>query len=295
MNWNFALILFVLLVVTGVIYGIDFFWLRKARRLKVEEALRLARPSWAGLPAQEIEARETQIRADVGKQSWYVEYAVSFFPVILFVFVLRSFVVEPFRIPSGSMLPTLQSGDLILVNKFTYGIRLPILETKIIPLGAPKRGDVMVFRYPVDPTLDYIKRVVGLPGDEVAYLDKRLFINGKEVPHTKVGEYFEPDRVAYTAEYEEKLGEINHKMLLDDKKYQDLAPIWNFPNRENCNYLRNGVRCTVPEGAYFMMGDNRDNSLDSRYWGFVPDRNIVGRAFFIWMNFSNPGRIGTFN
>ena len=153
----------------------------------------------------------------------------------------------------------------------------------------------MVFRYPVDPSLDYIKRVVGLPGDELAYLDKKLFINGKEVVRTKAGEYFEPDRVAYTAEYNEQLGDVNHKILLDERKYQDLSPTWNFPDRKNCEYLSNGVKCTIPAGSYFMMGDNRDNSLDGRYWGFVPDRNIVGRAFVIWMNFGSLGRIGTFN
>jgi signal peptidase I len=295
MNWNFALILFVLLVITGVVYGLDFFWLRRARATRVAQALALAQPSWVGLPAEEVASRTEQIRLDLGRMNWFVEYAVSFFPVILFVFALRSFVVEPFRIPSGSMLPTLQSGDLILVNKFTYGIRLPIIDQKIIPLGSPKRGDVMVFKYPVDPTLDYIKRVVGLPGDEIAYLDKKLFINGTEIAHTRVGEYFEPDRASYTTEYSEKLDQVKHNILLDERRSQELGPIWNFPHRENCNYLRNGVRCTVPEGGYFMMGDNRDNSLDSRYWGFVPDRNIVGRAFFIWMNFGNFGRIGGFD
>ena len=295
MNWNFALILFILLVFTGVIYGLDYFWLRRARAARVEQALANARPTWAGFSTEEAQGYETELRATQGRTNWLVEYAVSFFPVSLVVIVLRSFVVEPFRIPTGSMLPTLESGDLILVNKFTYGIRLPILNEKIIPVSSPKRGDVMVFRYPVDPSLDYIKRVVGLPGDELAYLDKKLFINGKEVVRTKAGEYFEPDRVAYTAEYNEQLGDVNHKILLDERKYQDLSPTWNFPDRKNCEYLSNGVKCTIPAGSYFMMGDNRDNSLDGRYWGFVPDRNIVGRAFVIWMNFGSLGRIGTFN
>src|SRR5690606_18662694 len=136
----------------------------------------------------------------------------SFFPVILFVFVLRSFVVEPFRIPSGSMLPTLQSGDLILVNKFSYGVRLPIVDKKVVEVGSPQRGDVVVFRYPVDPSVDYIKRIVGLPGDEVAYLDKNLYINGELVPHTPDGQYFEPDRVSYIAQYKEKLGKVDHQI-----------------------------------------------------------------------------------
>ncbi len=295
MSWNFALILFVLLVVTGAVWSLDRFSLRHKRAARVMQAIELARPSWASLPDHEKLVRQEQIQAELGKMPWWVEYGVSFFPVILFVFVLRSFIVEPFRIPSGSMLPTLQSGDLILVNKFTYGLRLPVIDTKVIPIGQPQRGDVMVFRYPVDPSVDYIKRVVGLPGDQVAYLDKKLYINGKEVPRKADGQYFEPDRVAYTAQFIETLGDKPHKILLDERRSQDIGPISSFPYREKCEYLRNGVRCTVPDGVYFMMGDNRDNSLDSRFWGFVPEANIVGKAFFIWMNFGSLGRIGPFH
>lgn len=295
MSWNFALILFVLLVVTGIVWSLDRFSLRHKRAARVMQAIELARPSWASLPDHEKLVRQEQIQAELGKMPWWVEYGVSFFPVILFVFVLRSFIVEPFRIPSGSMLPTLQSGDLILVNKFTYGLRLPVIDTKVIPIGQPQRGDVMVFRYPVDPSVDYIKRVVGLPGDQVAYLDKKLYINGKEVPRKADGQYFEPDRVAYTAQFIESLGDKPHKILLDERRSQDIGPISSFPYREKCEYLRNGIRCTVPDGVYFMMGDNRDNSLDSRFWGFVPEANIVGKAFFIWMNFGSLGRIGPFH
>lgn len=295
MSWNFALILFVLLVVTGIVWSLDRFSLRHKRAARVMQAIELARPSWVSLPDHEKLVRQEQIQAELGKMPWWVEYGVSFFPVILFVFVLRSFIVEPFRIPSGSMLPTLQSGDLILVNKFTYGLRLPVIDTKVIPIGQPQRGDVMVFRYPVDPSVDYIKRVVGLPGDQVAYLDKKLYINGKEVPRKADGQYFEPDRVAYTAQFIESLGDKPHKILLDERRSQEIGPISSFPYREKCEYLRNGIRCTVPDGVYFMMGDNRDNSLDSRFWGFVPEANIVGKAFFIWMNFGSLGRIGPFN
>ncbi len=295
MSWNFALILFIAFVVTGVIWTLDKFSLRQKRHARMMQAIDLARPSWVALPAEEKRSREEQIRTELGKQPWWVEYGASFFPVILFVFVLRSFIVEPFRIPSGSMLPTLQSGDLILVNKFSYGLRLPVLHNKVVSIGEPARGDVMVFRYPVDPSVDYIKRVVALPGDEVAYLDKRLYINGKEVPRKRDGEYFEPDRVAYTAQFTEYLGKKPHQILLDERRWQDLGPTSSFPHREKCEYLRNGLRCTVPAGVYFMMGDNRDNSLDSRFWGFVPEANIVGKAFFIWMNFGNLGRIGPFH
>ena len=264
MSWNFSLILFVALVITGAVWMFDRFYMRHKRSAE-------------------------------DKTPWWVEYGASFFPVIVFVFVLRSFVVEPFRIPSGSMLPTLKSGDLILVNKFTYGIRLPIIHSKVVSLGDPERGDVVVFRYPVDPSVDYIKRVVGLPGDEVAYLNKRLYINGKEVPVKRDGEYFEPDRLAYAAQFVEQLGRTENRILVDTQSRQDLGPVWRFPNREQCQYRSDGLVCKVPEGTYFMMGDNRDNSLDSRFWGFVPSENIVGRAFFIWMNFSEPSRIGSFD
>lgn len=299
MSWNFALILFILLVITGIIWLLDIMVLRKTRRRKGEEALAQFERSVAGGadngdPAETERQRRAAVESAT-RAPWWVEYAVSFFPVILFVFVLRSFVVEPFRIPSGSMLPTLQSGDLILVNKFSRGIRLPILDTKVINTGKLERGDVIVFRYPVDTSVDYIKRVVGLPGDEIAYLDKKLYVNGQEVTHVRDGNYFEPDRVAYVSKFKEKLGDVEHDILLEEGKYQQYEPIWQFPNSQNCQYNRAGVRCKVPEGQYFAMGDNRDNSADSRYWGFVPDGNIVGKAFFIWMNFSDLSRIGRFN
>ncbi|MFW8565716.1 signal peptidase I [Orrella sp. 11846] len=264
MSWNFSLLLFIALVITGIVWLVDRLFLRSKR-------------------------------AADAKTPWWVEYCASFFPVIVFVFVLRSFVVEPFRIPSGSMLPTLKSGDLILVNKFTYGLRLPILHTELVEFNKPERGDVIVFRYPVEPDVDYIKRLIGLPGDEVAYLNKRLYINGKEVPVQRDGEYYEPDRLAYASQFIENLGPVENKILVDQRSRQDLRPIWRYPYRDQCQYRIDGMVCTVPENMYFMMGDNRDNSLDSRFWGFVPAENIVGKAFFIWMNFSEPSRIGSFH
>jgi signal peptidase I len=295
MSWDFALILFVLLVVTGIVWSLDLFWLRGRRRAGAVAAMAAAGGSVGGLGQAEAAKERQEAYDKANRPPWWIEYCVSFFPVILFVFALRSFVVEPFRIPSGSMLPTLESGDLILVNKFQYGIRLPVLDKKVIELGSPERGDVMVFRYPVDPDVDYIKRVVGLPGDVVQYQNKVLSINGKPVEHTRDGDYFEPDRANYVGRYTEKLGDTAHDILLNKQAAQDYMAITDYPFRGNCEYFGNGVRCTVPEGHYFMMGDNRDNSLDSRYWGFVPDDYIVGRAFFIWMNFSSPSRIGRFN
>jgi len=300
MSLNFALILFVLLIVTGIVWSLDRWSLRPARQARMNAAAAdFDRQQGDAIRASSGQAEAARRRQEVvdraAKMPWWVEYSVSFFPVILFVFALRSFVVEPFRIPSGSMMPTLQIGDLILVNKFSYGIRLPIIDKKIIPVSDPKRGDVMVFRYPADPQVDYIKRVVGVPGDEVAYLNKRLTINGQAVPTVSKGEYFDPDRVSYAGLFGETLGGVPHEILIEERRPAEIEPFPSFPNKDQCTYSREGVRCKVPAGSYFMMGDNRDNSADSRYWGFVPEANIVGKAFFVWMNFGDLKRIGRFH
>jgi signal peptidase I len=217
----------------------------------------------------------------LNKEPLLVEYGKSFFPVLAIVLVLRSFLVEPFQIPSGSMKPTLEVGDFILVNKFAYGIRLPVLDTKVIEVGDPQRGDVMVFRYPSEPNINYIKRVVGLAGDHVAYSsDKRLFINGELVAQQLLGE--EPGSLGSAVLYNEKLGEAEHQIRKEMKRYR----------------VEPGREWVVPQGHYFMMGDNRDNSNDSRYWndpaipkalwGMVPDQNIVGKAFAVWMSWPDP-------
>ena len=237
---------------------------------------------------------DAQGESDDVKEPLWVEWGASFFPVILIVFLLRSFLFEPFKIPSGSMIPTLQVGDFILVNKFTYGIRLPVINKKIISINSPQRGDVMVFRYPEDPSLDYIKRVVGLPGDTVAYQNKRLTINGQPVETTKVFDYHHPERLYYSEQYVARMGDIEYKYLNDSDAPAFIPDATRFPYRENCTYNAAGVVCKVPAGYYFVMGDNRDNSRDSRFWGFVPERNIVGKAFFIWLNLSSPSRIGSF-
>ncbi len=199
-----------------------------------------------------------------------VEYAKSFFPVILIVFLLRSFLVEPFRIPSGSMMPTLLVGDFILVNKFKYGIRLPVINKKIIDIDQPKRGDIVVFRYPRDPKVDYIKRLIGLPGDRITYRNKHLYVNGKNVVRNFTGRYQGiggGKHMTGANEFIEDLDGVKHNILRVNRQ----------PG-VNRDYV-------VPAGHYYMMGDNRDNSNDSRFWGTVPEENLVGKAFFIWMNF----------
>ena len=214
--------------------------------------------------------------------------------VILIVFLLRSFLVEPFKIPSSSMVPTLLVGDFILVNKFTYGIRLPVANKKVVELGSPERGDVMVFRFPEDPSLDYIKRVVAVPGDRLEYRNKRLSINGAAVPLRQVDDYLSKERMQFSRRFVETVNGVEHEILLDADSPPSVMPGRAFPFAGNCNYNTNGLACTVPPGHYFVMGDNRDNSSDSRVWGFVPDDNIVGKAFFIWLNLNELGRFGSF-
>ena len=262
---TFAWILFILLVVTGTVALLDRLIFSKRR-------------------------------AEGAREPWWIEYPKSFFPVILIVFLLRSFLVEPFKIPSGSMIPTLLVGDFILVNKFTYGIRLPIIDYKLVEVNEPQRGEVMVFRFPENPTLDYIKRVVGLPGDKVGYRDKKLVINGRPVPLEPAGDYqYVETGLNYinAQRYTENLSGHEHAVLIHPNAPEmQLAGIRQFQQRKNCVYNDGGFTCTVPPGHFFVMGDNRDSSSDSRYWGFVPESNIVGKACLIWWNFAHLSRIG---
>ena len=261
----FALFMIVILLITGLIWLFDIVFLQKKR-------------------------------ATGAKEPVVVEYAKSFFPVILIVFLVRSFIVEPFKIPSGSMMPTLLVGDYILVNKFTYGLRVPIINTTFIEVGKPARGDVFVFHYPPDPSIDYIKRVVGLPGDKIRYENKELTINGQKLPREEVGNYdyvLEGLNIMTAHASYETLGDVKHRILVHDF-------IGQYEPDAIGSKLANGEEITVPAGHYFAMGDNRDNSSDGRVWGFVPAQNLVGKAFFIWMNFgdlknifSEEGRIGT--
>jgi signal peptidase I len=276
----FALFMVVILAITGLVWLLDIFVLRKNRA--------------AG-------------QAD----PWYVEYAKSFFPVILLVFVLRSFLVEPFKIPSGSMMPTLLAGDYILVNKFTYGLRVPILNNTFFEVNQPKRGDVFVFHYPSAPSVDYIKRVIGVPGDIISYQDKQLTVNGQSLSMQDLGKYeYEAlgSNIVVANRMSEKLGDIQHDILNSEYPIgcnePQQVPKSSLDNiveaaigvqpvtAEICEAFVRNENIVVPAGHYLAMGDNRDNSSDSRMWGFVPEHNLVGKAFFIWMNFDDFDRVG---
>jgi signal peptidase I len=234
---NFPLILVIAIVITGIICLIDILWLNKLRAVD-------------------------QVRP------WVIRESYSFFPVLVIVLVLRSFLVEPFRIPSPSLEPTLLIGDFVAVNKFIYGIRLPVIEKKIININQPQRGDIVVFRWPPNPKFDYIKRVIGLPGDKISYQNKQLFINGKEVALHAT--QLTPDKTSFNVEeFIEDLPQVQHHIF----QRTDVVPF--------------DFEITVPKEHYLVMGDNRDNSADSRYWGFVPDSYLRGKAFGIWMSWDN--------
>ena len=255
MSFDFATIMVIAVAVTGVIWAADLLFFKPKRMAHIDDL-------------KEQGASEATV-IDAYREPVLVEYARSFFPVILVVLILRSFLIEPFRIPSGSMMPTLLTGDFILVNKYAYGIRLPMINEKVIELGSPDRGDVVVFRYPEDPSTDYIKRVVGVPGDTIQYKNKQLIINGEPMAQTPIGSYMHAGSgrgMNGALQLKEKLGLVEHDILISH----------NLPIGE--------MKIAVPEGHYFVMGDNRDNSNDSRMWGFVPDENLVGRAFMIWMS-----------
>lgn len=246
MTFDFASLLVLLTAASGVIWAIDALFFARSRE---------------------------QADAGARAQPLIVDYARSLFPVFLIVLILRSFIVEPFRIPSASMMPTLLRGDFILVNKYDYGIRLPVLNTKVFDNGRPQRGDVVVFRYPEDPAVPFIKRVVGVPGDRLQYTDKNLIINGAKIDLDLKGIYHSDGvgrRENGSYLMEEQLDDQKHEVLINPLQLSSVA-----------------VDRVIPDGHYFVLGDNRDNSRDSRYWGLVPDENLVGRAFYIWMNWSS--------
>lgn len=279
MSFDFPTFLVAATVLTGGVWLADAVFFAPKRRRLIAAAGEAAAQSGAQAPARGY------------KEPVLVEYARSFFPVILVVLLLRSFIVEPFRIPSGSMMPTLLVGDFILVNKFSYGLRWPVLNSKFIDLGEPQHGDVIVFRFPRNESVDYIKRVIGVPGDQIYYRDKTIYVNGEPLEQVPLGGYFDENgRATGLLEAVEQVGGDEHQILINPRT-------GDFPR--SCGVLARGP-VTVPEGQYFVMGDNRDNSNDGRCWGFVPEENLVGKAFAIWMSWDsgrdgfpvNFGRIG---
>lgn len=253
---DFELILFVCTVVTGVMWLFDISWWRRHR---------------------------TPVKKDDGSEKlpWYIDYSRSLFPIFLIVLLIRSFLYEPFRIPSGSLEPTLLVGDFIMVNKYDYGVRLPVWHKKIVELGEPKRGDIMVFRWPRDPHIDYIKRVIGVPGDKISYISKVLYVNGKKAPQqfTELVESADADGQPWEVkQLKENLFGVDHGIY-----QRSIVPADNFYNTQ------------VPDGSYFVMGDNRDDSYDSRYWGFVPEENIIGKASIVWLSWDKSNHWFRFN
>ncbi|PJK09882.1 signal peptidase I [Lysobacteraceae bacterium NML120232] len=255
MRW-FELVMVILTLLTGLIWLADRLWLKKRREA-------------AGLLAED--------------EPWYVDYSRAFFPILLVILLLRSFIIDHFRVPTGSMIPTIQIGDFIVVNKFAYGLRLPVTHTKIIPMGEPRRGDVVVFTYPgmsaddPDAGIDFVKRVVGLPGDTVRYERGVLSINGEPLHYQNA----QPVRISGDMGME--LPGIRVQETLDQTSY--------YIQHLEYNGMADG-EFVVPAGHYFVMGDNRDNSLDSRFWGFLPEANLRGKAFLVWMNFKDFSRVG---
>jgi len=298
---NFSLLLFILTSVTMLYWLAERFHFQPARERAAASLLDADAKRRQSLAAQGIARVDGDVegaRREILRQPWWLDWTAGLFPVILVVFLLRSFLFEPFKIPSGSMVPTLLVGDLILVNKYHYGIRLPVINKKIISNHEVQRGDVMVFRFPEDTSVDFIKRVAAIPGDEVSYINQRLYINGQAVPVQSQGDYYDEDSMQYRVRFMEKLGDKEHQLLVNPQRQPLFRPDRRdgpFPYQDNCKYSPEGVSCKVPAGYYYMLGDNRDNSRDSRFWGFVPDENIVGKAFFVWMNFGNLKRIGSFN
>lgn len=314
---NMALLLSVATLVTGVYWLADkLVFLPRRRTLVAQYEQQWAAAVSGGaaasgatdvagaVPSQPVSDEQRQtIKKHLLAQPWWLDWTAGLFPVIALVFALRSFVFEPFKIPSGSMLPTLEVGDLILVNKWTWGLRLPVVHTKLTQGNPVQRGDVMVFRYPPKPSVDYIKRVVGVPGDTVSYLNKKLVINGQEIEKTPMDDYLGlreqrgsdgQGAVEHVQleQYREQLGTHTHRLLNDPDRPVGIPMTENFPQQDSCNYSPEGVTCKVPEGHYLVLGDNRDDSYDSRFWGFVPDRNIVGKAVVVWLNLGNLQRIG---
>jgi len=275
----FSIFLVIITGITGLVWLADKFFLAPQRKLKLADA-----------QSQCKEPLPEEVATKLSEPSAIVDTSVQIFPIIAFVLILRSFLWEPFQIPSGSMMPTLLDGDFILVNKFNYGLRDPVVRNKFFEIGLPERGDVAVFKYPLDPKIDYIKRVIGLPGDRIIYRNKSIYIRPacqesdakcpdfEQVVHSFKKETDSPDGSYGLSRYTSEMPNKTHDILIDNEILPRTQHYYQQAGTQRDEFV-------VPEGHYYVMGDNRDNSLDGRFWGFVPEENLVGEAVAIWMSF----------
>ncbi|MGL4668476.1 MAG: signal peptidase I [Saezia sp.] len=301
---DISTVMLLLTVVSFVYWVFDKFMLKPQRMKKAKTVEAQIRAANENVAPELLEQKIRHATDNILLPPWWIEWTAGFFWVILIVFTVRSFLFEPYRIPSDSMMPTLENGDFILVKKYEYGLKFPVINWQMAEFRKPGRGEVIVFDSPVEK-LVLIKRIIGLPGDLIVYRDKQLTINGELVPLTKIDQYLntlEERGPVLEPQFKEDLGDISHNILRRpyvawrDNLGPGVRGFSGLPAQiENCTYQGPNFTCRVPEGYYFMMGDNRDYSLDSRYWGFVPEKNIIGRAFYIWLNVKKFNRIGKFN
>jgi signal peptidase I len=294
LDTSFELLLLIATFTCLIGFLSEHFYFKKKRMVKAKEYEEKELKDNENLKNNGIDRKELieEEKKEILKRPVFLDWTADLFPLIFVIFIIRSFFFEPFTIPSGSMMPTLIAGDNIIVNKFSYGFRLPVIDTKLTSGNDVKRGDIIVFHYPLDPKINYIKRAIGLPGDVIEYKNKDLFLNGKKVDRVSMENYTYPKEHIINAQYKENLDGVEHRILIDNNISGTISKVMSESAAKNCEYDVEYVKCVVPQGEYFMMGDNRDGSLDSRYWGFVPDKNLVGKAIFIWSNFGNMSRVG---
>lgn len=292
---NFEKILMLATFICGIGFIAEKAYFKKkrqqiAKEYEVKETQENNELKTNGVNREEIIKEKTK---EILEQPKYLEWTAGLFPVLIIIFIVRSFIVEPFNIPSGSMMPTLIEGDNILVKKYEYGLRVPVFNTQITEGNKVKRGDIIVFHYPMEPNIKYIKRAIGLPGDTIEYKNKELFVNGEKINRTQMENYKYPRINKTTLQFKEKLGDVEHQILIEPEASGTVTRLLKDDFLKNCKYDEDYIKCVIPEKSYYMMGDNRDASLDSRYWGFVPEENLVGKAVAIWSNFSDMSRVGS--
>lgn len=295
LDTSFELLLLVSTILCLIGFIAEHVYFRKKRVLKAKEYEEKELKENELLKNKGIDRKELieEEKKNILKVPKFLDWTTDLFPLIFVIFIIRSFFFEPFTIPSGSMMPTLIAGDNIIVNKSEYGFRLPVIGTKLTNGSDVKRGDIIVFHYPLEPKINYIKRAIGLPGDIIEYKEKELFLNGEKINRVTMENYKYPKESILNLQFKENLAGVEHRILIDPNLSGTISKVMSESAAKNCEYGVEYIKCVVPQGEYFMMGDNRDGSLDSRYWGFVPDKNLVGKAMYIWSNFSDMSRLGS--